>query len=75
MGRSEHERAYRRIQPGKSGIDVMHFKPAQDFFQAPWRRGTGAGMIAAVAELVPYLPGPIATRKAASTRFSCPKTA
>jgi len=51
------------FKPGKSGIDVMHFNLHKTFSTPHGGGGPGAGMVAAVKELAPYLPGPVAVRK------------
>jgi len=51
------------FQPGKSGIDVMHFNLHKTFSTPHGGGGPGSGMVAAVRELAPFLPGPIAGRK------------
>jgi len=61
------------FKPGKSGIDVMHFNLHKTFSTPHGGGGPGAGMIAAVAELVPYLPGPIATRKSGKYALFMPE--
>jgi glycine dehydrogenase subunit 2 len=51
------------FKPGKSGIDVMHFNLHKTFSTPHGGGGPGAGMVAAVKELAPYLPGPVAVKK------------
>ncbi len=60
------------FKPGKSGIDVMHFNLHKTFSTPHGGGGPGAGMIASVKELSPYLPGPIAVRKGGRYSMSMP---
>lgn len=61
------------FKPGKSGIDVMHFNLHKTFSTPHGGGGPGAGMIAAVRELAPYLPGPIVARKAGRYALAMPE--
>ena len=61
------------FKPGKSGIDVMHFNLHKTFSTPHGGGGPGAGMIGAVKELVPYLPGPVAARKGGKYALSMPE--
>jgi len=61
------------FKPGKSGIDVMHFNLHKTFSTPHGGGGPGAGMVGAVKELAPYLPGPIAVRKAGKYALAMPE--
>jgi glycine dehydrogenase subunit 2 len=61
------------FKPGKSGIDVMHFNLHKTFSTPHGGGGPGAGMVGAVKELVPYLPGPIAVRKGGKYALAMPE--
>ena len=61
------------FKPGKSGIDVMHFNLHKTFSTPHGGGGPGAGMVAAVKELAPYLPGPVAARKGGKYALSMPE--
>ncbi len=61
------------FQPGKSGIDVMHFNLHKTFSTPHGGGGPGAGMVAAVRELAPFLPGPIAGRSAGKYELVMPE--
>jgi glycine dehydrogenase subunit 2 len=60
------------FKPGKSGIDVMHFNLHKTFSTPHGGGGPGAGMVGAVKELLPYLPGPIAVRKGGKYALEMP---
>lgn len=60
------------FKPGKSGIDVMHFNLHKTFSTPHGGGGPGAGMIAAVQELAPYLPGPIVEKKGSKYALAMP---
>jgi glycine dehydrogenase subunit 2 len=61
------------FQPGKSGIDVMHFNLHKTFSTPHGGGGPGAGMVAAVKELAPFLPGPLARRRAGKYELAMPE--
>ena len=61
------------FKPGKSGIDVMHFNLHKTFSTPHGGGGPGAGMVAAVKELAPFLPGPIVARKGGKYRLAMPE--
>ncbi|MCE1195121.1 aminomethyl-transferring glycine dehydrogenase subunit GcvPB [bacterium] len=61
------------FKPGKSGIDVMHFNLHKTFSTPHGGGGPGAGMVGAVKELAPYLPGPIAVRKGGKYALAMPE--
>jgi glycine dehydrogenase subunit 2 len=61
------------FQPGKSGIDVMHFNLHKTFSTPHGGGGPGAGMVAAVKELAAFLPGPIAWRRAGKYELAMPE--
>ena len=61
------------FKPGKSGIDVMHFNLHKTFSTPHGGGGPGAGMVAAVKELAPYLPGPVVARKGGKYALSMPE--
>ncbi len=61
------------FQPGKSGIDVMHFNLHKTFSTPHGGGGPGAGMVAAVKELAPFLPGPIARKRSGKYELAMPE--
>ncbi|MDX9827718.1 MAG: aminomethyl-transferring glycine dehydrogenase subunit GcvPB [Spirochaetia bacterium] len=61
------------FQPGKSGIDVMHFNLHKTFSTPHGGGGPGAGMVAAVKELAPFLPGPVARKRAGKYELAMPE--
>ncbi len=48
-------------RPGDLGFDVLHFNLHKTFSTPHGGGGPGSGPVGCVEELVPYLPGPIAT--------------
>ncbi|NLD72612.1 MAG: aminomethyl-transferring glycine dehydrogenase subunit GcvPB [Chloroflexi bacterium] len=48
-------------KPGELGFDVMHFNLHKTFSTPHGGGGPGAGPVAAVDALAPYLPGPVVT--------------
>jgi glycine dehydrogenase subunit 2 len=50
-------------RPGDIGVDVMHFNLHKTFSTPHGGGGPGAGPVAAVAELAPYMPRPRVVRK------------
>lgn len=61
------------VKPGKSGIDVMHFNLHKTFSTPHGGGGPGSGMIAAVKELAPYLPGPVVSKKGGKYSLCMPE--
>jgi len=47
------------VRPGDLGIDVMHFNLHKTFSTPHGGGGPGSGPVGVVAELAPFLPGPI----------------
>ncbi len=52
------------FKPGEAGIDVMHFNLHKTFSTPHGGGGPGAGFVGVRSDLVRFLPGPIASRKA-----------
>ncbi len=51
------------VRPGDLGIDVMHFNLHKTFSTPHGGGGPGSGPVGVVAELAPFLPGPIVDLK------------
>jgi glycine dehydrogenase subunit 2 len=49
-------------RPGDFGADMMHFNPHKTFSTPHGAGGPGAGPIAVIGELEPYLPSPMVTK-------------
>ena len=60
------------FKPGLSGIDVMHFNLHKTFSTPHGGGGPGAGMVGAGETLAPFLPGPVAVRKAGKFALESP---
>ena len=60
------------FKPGRSGIDVMHFNLHKTFSTPHGGGGPGAGMVAAVSRLGPFLPGPVVIKAGRGYTLSMP---
>jgi glycine dehydrogenase subunit 2 len=61
------------FKPGKSGIDVMHFNLHKTFSTPHGGGGPGSGMVAVVAKLADFLPGPVAVKQGKKFALTMPK--
>jgi glycine dehydrogenase subunit 2 len=60
------------FKPGKSGIDVMHFNLHKTFSTPHGGGGPGSGMVAVVAKLADFLPGPVAVKQGKKFALAMP---
>ncbi len=60
------------LKPASVGIDVMHYNLHKTFSTPHGGGGPGAGFVGARADLVDFLPGPIAVKAEGSYRLAMP---
>jgi glycine dehydrogenase subunit 2 len=58
-----------QMQPGKSGVDVMHYNLHKTFSTPHGGGGPGSGPVGVVEELVPFLPRPTIEKDGQRYRF------
>ena len=59
-----------KVQPGRTGVDVMHFNLHKTFSTPHGGGGPGAGPVGVIDKLVPYLPRPTVEHDASKNLFT-----